>query len=339
MSVNIPSVSKPYFSPDGKREKVWLLLSWLVAVISALILVFYWSQTRSLDFIASLHSWQSSAPVEYFFRAFTFLGDDQFYMVFFGVILWCVSKPLGFWTAAVLLTSGAYSGLIKDLTLLERPALEGVTHPPNSWAFPSGHTLTAVTVWGYLAVRLRNTGFWVWTLAAIALIGFSRLVLGYHFLGDVLGGLAFGIPFLLLFLYLSAQFVERGWAEKFSLPLLLIISAVVPVVLTAVMPGADPPKLLGYLAGASVGYILEKQKIRSITKTALPLQFVKAVLGLAVLFGIIFGLGGILPSGGPEADFAARMVGFTRYALGGVWVTLLAPALFVALKLTPREES
>lgn len=331
-------VTKPHFSPVRGREVTWLFVCWIIAAVSALILALFWTQTRSLDFIVALQQWRST-PVELFFRVFTFLGDDQFYMVFFGVLLWSVSKPLGFWTAFVLLSSGLYSGLIKDLTLLPRPDLEGVVHPPNSWAFPSGHTLTAVTVWGYLGVRIKKSGFWVWVVIAIFLIGLSRMVLGYHFLGDVLGGFAFGIPFLLLFLWLSTMFVQRGWVEKYSLPLLLLLSVAVPVVLTAVMPGADPPKLLGYMAGAAVGYILEKEKVRSLTATALPLQFVKAILGLAVLFGIILGLGGLLPSGGPDAVFAAKMVGFARYALGGVWVTLAAPALFVALKLTPREQS
>lgn len=334
--MEMPPVSRPYFSPERGRELTWLTVCWIVTAVSTLILIIAWPQTRSVDFIIYLQGWRS-APVEYFFRVFTFLGDDQFYMIFFGILLWCINKSLGFWSAFVLLSSGTYSGLIKDLTLLERPPLEGIVHPEHSWAFPSGHTLTAVTVWGYLAVRLKKTGFWIWAVTAIVLIGFSRLVLGYHFLGDVLGGLAFGIPFLLCFIWLSALFVERGWAEKFSMPLLLFLSIAAPVLLVAVLPGADPPKLLGYLAGASVGYILEKEKVRSITATALPLQFVKAVLGLVVLFGIVMGLGGILPSGGPDAGFAEKMVGFTRYAIGGVWVTLIAPILFVAFKLTPRE--
>ncbi len=334
--MDFPPVNKPYFSPERGREIAWLSVCWAVTIISALILILFWTQTRSLDFIMSLQQWRS-VPVEIFFRVFTFLGDDQFFMVLLGVLIWCVSKPLGFWTAFLLLGSGVYCGLIKDLTRLPRPTLEGVIHPPNSWSFPSGHTLTAVTVWGYLAVLIKRRGFWIWAVIATALIALSRMVLGYHFLGDILGGLAFGLPFLLFFIWLSALFVQRGWIEKFSLPLLLALAVFIPVVLTAVLPGADPPKLLGYLAGASVGYVLEKEKVRSRTATALPLQFVKAVLGLTVLFGIILGLSGVLPSGGPDATFAAKMVGFARYALGGIWATLAAPALFVALKLTPRE--
>lgn len=141
-------------------------------------------------------------------------------MVFFGIMLWCVNKSLAFWVTFMLLTSGVYRGVIKELTFLERPYFEGVTHPPDT-AFPSGHNLTAVTVWGYMSVSIRKTGFWVWIVLLVIGMSLSRLVLGYHYLGDVLGGIALGIPFLLFFIWLNALFIEKGWAEKFSMPLLL----------------------------------------------------------------------------------------------------------------------
>jgi membrane-associated phospholipid phosphatase len=328
--VDFRPVKKPYFSNDPKRESFWIKFLLGVSLISALILVSAWTFTRSVEFISALQQWRS-APVELLFRVFTFIGDDEFFMIFFSVLLWCVSKTLGFWGAFMLLTSATYSNLIKDITLLERPPIEGVVHPAGSYAFPSGHTLTAVTVWGYLAVRIKKRGFWIWAFAAVILIGFSRMVLGYHFLGDVLGGLAFGIPFLLFFLWVSAKFAEKGWIDKFSMPALLILSIALPVLLAAVLPGSDPPKILGYLGGASFGYILEKSKVRSLVKNAMPAQVLKTLVGLAVLFAIIIGLGGLLPS-------AVTHLGFIRYALGGVWVTLGAPALFVFLKLSRQEE-
>ncbi len=170
----------------------------------------------------------------------------------------------------------------------------------------------------------------MWAAVAIVMTASSRIILGYHFLGDVLGGVAFAIPFLLLVLWLSSFVVEKGWESMLPLPLLLFLSLAVPALLTAVLPGSDPRKLMGYLAGASLGYILEKETVRSIVAAPFALQVVKSVLGLAVLFGIIMGLGPLLPS-------SSALLGFIRYALGGLWVTLLAPALFVRLKLARQE--
>jgi len=328
--VDFPPIRKPYFSDDLRHESLWIKFLWAVTIVSAAILVLAWPQTRSVDFIAVLQEWRV-APVEILFRAFTFLGDDQFYMIFLSVLIWCVSKTLGFWSVFVLLSSGTYSSFIKDVTLLERPPIEGTEHHPDSYAFPSGHTLTAVTLWGYIAARVQKRGLWIWTAVAVVMIGFSRLILGYHFLGDVLGGLAFGIVFLLFFFWVGDLFYKKGWIDQFAVPVLLVISIAVPALLVAVLPGTDPPKFLGYLAGASVGYILEKEKIRHKVSAPILFQVVKVVVGVVVLFGIVVGLGGVLPS-------AVTYLGFIRYALGGVWVTLGAPVLFIYFKLSSKED-
>jgi membrane-associated phospholipid phosphatase len=327
--MELPPVKKPFFSEDPHRESFWMLFLIGVMIISGALLIFSWPLTRSVEMIESLQQWRNGT-VDLIFRFFTFLGDDEFFMVFFSVLLWCISKTLGFWGAFVLLTSGTFSNFIKDITMLQRPPIEGVVHPEGSYAFPSGHTLTAVTVWCYLAARLKKSGFWIWAFAAVVLIGFSRMILGYHFLGDILGGLLFGIFFLIVFLWVSAFIYDKGWFEKTSFPLLLGISIAIPLLLAVVLPGADPPKVMGYLAGISFGYVVERSKIRAGVKAPLPAQILKVLVGLAVLFGIIIGLSSVLPS-------SVLWMGFIRYALGGLWATLGAPVLFLYLRLASRE--
>ncbi|MGM0652760.1 MAG: phosphatase PAP2 family protein [Bacillota bacterium] len=327
--MNVYPVKRPFFSNDSKKEALALYVWLAVAFLAAAFLILAWPFTRSVEFVASLQVFQTGF-LEYIIRAITFLGDDEFFMVFFSVLIWCVNKSLGFWTAFILLSSATYSNLVKDITLLERPPVEGVTHPEGSYAFPSGHTLTAITVWGYMAVRLRSKGFWIWAIAVIVLVAFSRMVLGYHYFGDILGGFAFGIPFLLAFLWISAMLYEKGLLEKFSMPLLLVLSLAVPLFLVIVLPGVDPPKIIGYLSGASFGYVLEKEKIKTTVKASLGKQFLKIIIGVLVLFVIIVGLSGVLPS-------AVTFFGFIRYFLGGLWVTLIAPIVFRRIGLSGQK--
>lgn len=328
-----PPVTKPYFSSSRGRESFWVIVCWLIVLLCTALLYFFWDWTRSMDMIHYLQQYLTIKPVEYFFQFFTFLGNDEFYMIFFGILIWCVNKPLGFFGAAVLLVSGLFSGVIKDVAALDRPIRDNQL---ESYAFPSGHTLTAVTVWGYLAIRLQKKWFWIWTIAAVIFIPLSRIILAFHYPGDILGGYAMGIPLLLFLVWLSSVFVVKGWDQKFSKALLLALSVLVPVVLTILSPDSDMPKLMGLLAGAAVGYIIEKDKVRSVPQTHWAFQVLKAVIGLAVLFGIVLGLGSVLTSDNPALLAALR---FIRYALVGIWVTLLAPALFVALKMTPRMET
>ncbi len=324
-------LTRSYFSSDPKKELVWRRLCWILVVVVIIILIIFWDALRSTEFIATLVAFTlANKPVEYFFRAFTFLGDDEFFMILVPIIYWSINKSLGYWTSVVLLVSALFtSDIPKAITGLPRPVVPGV-ETPLDYSFPSGHTSCAVTVWGYLAVRFQRRWFWVWTVVAVALIGLSRNMLGYHYVGDVLGGIAFGIVFLALFLWLSILFIERGWLEKFSFPLLLCASLLIPFALSFV-PVVPATKLMGYLAGASFGFVLEKKKLQFSTHGRWHQHVLKILLGVAIMFGIVAGLSPVLPS-------AVHMLGFIRYALAGFWVLFLAPLLFVKIGLATREE-
>lgn len=327
-----PPVVRPYFSKKRGREIFWLVFCWAVVLITAVLLQRYWDWTRSMEMTNYLQQFRVIKPVEYLFRFFTFLGEDEFYMLFFGIIIWCVHKSLGFWSAVVLLLSGLVSSVTKDLFALSRPIMDGKPLL-DSYAFPSGHTLTAVTVWGYLAMRLRKRWFWIWTLVVMVLTPFSRIILGYHYPGDILGGYAMGIPLLLFFAWLSSLFAIKGWGQGVSRALIVALCLGLPVITTVLIPANDTAKLMGLLAGAAVGYAVEQDKVRSIPRTRWAFQIIKVLIGAAVLFGIVIGLKPLLSSG----DATLQVVFyFLRYGLVGIWATLLAPALFVALKLTPR---
>lgn len=323
-------LSGNYFSPVRKNELMWRRLCWILAAVIIIVLLIFWDVLRNPEFIAALVSFsQANKAVEYFFRAFTFLGDDEFFMIMLPVIYWCINKSLGYWASAVLLLSALFtSDIPKVITRLPRPVVPGVDTPLD-FSFPSGHTSCAVTVWGYLAVRLKQRWFWVWTVAAVILIGFSRNMLGYHYPGDVLGGIVFGIVFLAIFLRLSVLFYEKGWLEKFSFPLLLAISIIIPLGLSFI-PVVPATKLMGYLAGASLGYVLEKEKIGFLTRGKWYQHVLKVLLGVAVMFGIVVGLSDVLPS-------AVHLLGFIRYAFAGFWVLFLAPAIFVKIGLASGE--
>lgn len=323
-------LSRNYFSPVSNREMTWRWMCWILVAVCTVILFLFWDSLRSTEFIASLVSFSlANKVVEYFFRAFTFLGDDEFFMILLPVIYWNLNKSLGFWTSVVLLVSALFtSDIPKAITKLPRPVVAGV-ETPLDYSFPSGHTSCAVTVWGYLAVMLRRRWFWIWTVVAVILIGFSRNMLGYHYLGDVLGGIAFGIVFLALFLWVSVLFYEKGWLEKFSFPLLLALSLLIPLALSFV-PVVPATKLMGYLAGAGAGFVLEREKLGFSTRGKWYQHCLKGLLGVAVLFGIVAGLSSVLPS-------AVHMLGFLRYALAGFWVMFIAPLLFVNIGLASRE--
>jgi membrane-associated phospholipid phosphatase len=106
-----------------------------------------------------------------------------------------------------LATVTSYAFVALGLVLLLKTAF-GLPRPPETlWAiadagdpygFPSGHAIAAVIVYGGLATVYDRTEppVLAGTAAVVLLIALSRVVLGVHYLGDVLAGLAIGVVLL-----------------------------------------------------------------------------------------------------------------------------------------------
>src|ERR1700728_2260967 len=63
--------------------------------------------------------------------------------------------------------------------------------PPDKYSFPSGHSITAFAV--AISLGLFYPFLWSLLLVVAFLIAVSRIILGMHFLSDVLAGSAIGV--------------------------------------------------------------------------------------------------------------------------------------------------
>ena len=76
-----------------------------------------------------------------------------------------------------------------------RPAPDAAPRADDEdrFGFPSGHVATTTALFVGVAVLARRRWAWAAAAGAAALMGLSRMYLGRHFPGDVLGGLALGV--------------------------------------------------------------------------------------------------------------------------------------------------
>jgi membrane-associated phospholipid phosphatase len=162
------------------------------------------------------------------------------------------------------------------------------------FGFPSGHVSSVVAVWGGIMFLFRKRIFYWVAPALIVLVALSRMYLGRHFLGDVLGGIAVSVVVLAaacLFLKqwgFEQKLFERTNLEvtsKFYNVLLYTLLLVAPLVLGVLSPDVLG-RGAGYLVGANTALIviIMKQGVPNDTASLLK-RLVRASLGLLFYFG------------------------------------------------------
>jgi undecaprenyl-diphosphatase len=134
-------------------------------------------------------------------------------------LLWRHRHP--YWLAALALSvpGGALLNmLLKYAFHRARPQLDDPILTLTGYGFPSGHTMMASVLYGVVAAYLfAHTPDWrrrvliVFSASVlIALVGFSRIYLGAHYLSDVLGAMAEGLAWLSLCLTVVYTIWQRS---------------------------------------------------------------------------------------------------------------------------------
>ena len=154
-------------------------------------------------------------------RAFTEFGSGEWIgLILFAVVLFFAWKR--WWPSLVTLVIAVPGGMllnewVKLLVHRQRPFVDGSFVDWSGYSFASGHTIGATLLYGQLllfilpALKARH-----WRLLSIfsaislvALVGFSRIALGAHFLTDVLAAIFFGIIWLAFCLFATKPMRTR----------------------------------------------------------------------------------------------------------------------------------
>jgi len=182
------------------------------------------------------------------FALVTELGGVAFLVVLLSVLYWVDDRET---TGAVIgyaLVALAVTLALKTTFGLPRPppSVRTVAVDPGSYGFPSGHAIAATVVYGGLVLargRARDVRVVVPTALLVALVGLSRVVIGVHYLGDVLVGHAVGLVVL----------VGLWWGVRTRADRACLLAVPVAVVGIAIT-GASTDSLLA-LGGALGGFL------------------------------------------------------------------------------------
>lgn len=269
------------------------------------------------------------------FKGITFLGDEEFYLLLFPLIFWCLDTRFGAKLVYILLISGLINYGLKDLFTQPRPFVlqPGINLiEATGYGLPSGHSQTAVVIWGALASRIKKTWSWIAAVSLMILVGISRIYLGVHFPTDVLAGWVVGALLLSLVVWIVPGVFRRLGEIPLILSLVLITGFTAAALL--LHPSKDSVTILAMFWGFSHGLLFLSRFFSLSCSGTLGKRILRYPIGLVVTLALYVGLKALFPEEGEQLYLLFR---FVRYALLGLWIGLGAPLVFRMLRLVESD--
>lgn len=216
---------------NKKRSFEFLSLSLLIGLATAILaLIFFgWLADQALEGDARRFDDATRAAVHQFaspvltaiMRGFSFVGSTIALTI--GTIFVVVRFVMRKWKREAKLFAITMGGAaLLNITLKlafkrPRPVPFFNLSPPETYSFPSGHSLTSAVFFGALAailtarIKSKRVRVAIWTVstAMFLLIGLSRIYLGVHYTTDVIAGFAAALIWILV-----VRFVEMGLVRR-----------------------------------------------------------------------------------------------------------------------------
>lgn len=228
----------------------------------------------------------------------TQLGEAPVFLILALIVFWCVDKYKGYYILSVGFIGTIINQFLKLWFRIPRPwvkdanftILEGAREAATGYSFPSGHTQSAVGVFGALAYSAKNR--WIrWIAVTIAvLVPFSRMYVGVHTPLDVFVSIAIAILLIVLIkplvlsknhnilLYLIGFMVLMACA---FMDFVHLYQFPVDVDLVNKQSGFENAYMLfGAMFGLLIVYVIDENWLKFPTKAPLWAQIIKVVFGL-----------------------------------------------------------
>jgi membrane-associated phospholipid phosphatase len=211
---------------NNRRFLEFLSLSLLLGLIAAVgaLLFFAWltnemlaGETAHFDAITRDFVHQFASPtLTATMRGISFIGSSLFLTTAsIAMFIWFMSRHWrrdAYLFGITMLGAAILNTTLKLTFKRPRPVPFFNLLAPESFSFPSGHSLASFCFFGALATILaarihnRTIHITVWTIASVLvfLIGLSRIYLGVHYTTDVIAGFTAALIWIL-----TVGFVER----------------------------------------------------------------------------------------------------------------------------------
>ena len=271
----------------------------------------------------------------------THLGEETAFLVAAIIVFWCVSKKRGYYLMAIGFIGTIANQFLKMLFRVPRPwvldenftAVEGAKAEATGFSFPSGHTQNSVGTFGALGYTAQHRWSRIACIVIAILVPFSRMYLGVHTPQDVIVSVVVALALVLL---LHPVIYGAGRKRMYVLLGTMLSVCVGYLLFVHLYPfpaDVDPERLesgivngytlLGSIVGMLIAYIVDEKWLHFPVKAKWWAQFLKVVIGLAIVLAVKSGLKA--PLNMLMGEYVGRAV---RYFLVVVVAGILWPMTF-----------
>ena len=270
-------------------------------------------------------------PTVWAFSWLTHLGDGAFLLVLAVLIYWFGAPERRrdrVFVIAVGVAALALSAGLKGVVQLPRPELAFTPEGYPGYSFPSAHAMGSAAFYGALAVTMewgtRRQRYLV-AGSVIAIVAVSRVVMGVHYIGDVIVGVVFGLALVGIGVWLRD---EEAFDPGPLFALAVLIAGVAAVFGSRVFLTLTLGASIGGLAG---WYYIKGRRTTRSGAAVLLLGFI-ALLGIVALRLASLWVGVSVPDGtfDPVVLFA-EIIGYAVLTAG----VLALPSIAIAIEDRP----
>lgn len=268
---------------------------------------------------AFLHAVQSisSTPLDITMVLITLLGNPIFWFMIVAFLYWQGKEHESFHLVSIIAITAVVAGAIKNLAARPRPSANDFkviqVDTFDTYSFPSGHATLIAANFMYLKKFLKKNLQIIFAII-VALVAFSRMYLGMHYLSDVIAGLALGL--LIGWAYSKfAGRIEQGRlritkSQDAIVITIILIGTVAVVGLLQSMP----------LGATLIGYYLGFFALKEIGLHERSVSGNKFITKQAIGFIVLLGL--------TAYAIADPVLSIAWYGLAGFWISFLWPVIF-----------
>ncbi len=267
-----------------------------------------------MDYLYALQCCREMSP-EAINLIFVFISEVllKLFMVYAAITYWCFNKSDG---ATILLgytSTYQLNQIIKNTACVYRPWIRDsrlhvaklAQKSATGYSFPSGHTITAGTLYGGFAVIHKNKKWFVALMSFLILLtAFSRNWLGAHTMADVLVAII-EAAFMIIVMNIIKLFLYKHPDKDTIFMIAGIISAVLIILFLQFKKYpmdydaegkllVDPYYMLsdcytalGMFTGSLIGWWLERHFVKFSTEVSAKEKWLRSIIG-AALFGVLY---------------------------------------------------